>query len=114
MELLGTNFDETLVIFQSFRWNAEALQNSFFDSAKQEGLRRTLGLDPVKIPGEAAAGAHCLVCYEATADASQLACGHRICAACWRAHLSYDVHSYSRSTSRSPQSSRSVRCTSAT
>ena len=82
-DLLGADFDETLILFHHFHWSKDKLENSgwFTD---QEKLRREAGLDPKMATKHFTIECPiCFTCY-IDSDYDALNCKHKLCKNCWR------------------------------
>jgi ariadne-1 len=115
--LLDLNTDVTQALLQSHKWNREKLIDAFF--ANPEKVMKSSGLDlyvdtsdsfrsdsksdgggPVKLfrsssnnttlnPGETF---RCRICYDDTANAFSMGCGHKFCRPCYSEYLSGQVN----------------------
>jgi ariadne-1 len=114
--LLDLNCDVTQALLQSHKWNREKLIDAFF--ANPEKVMKSSGLDlyvdtsdsfrsdskteggPVKLfrsssnnstlaPGETF---KCRICYDETANAFSMGCGHKFCRPCYSEYLTGQVN----------------------
>lgn len=90
--LLGTPFDESLILLGHFKWDKEKLMNEYF--LEPERLRTDCGL-----PADATANGssrndfECHICYETfpSHETSSLACNHHFCNGCYREYLKVQI-----------------------
>lgn len=85
-ELLGTNDDETLILFHHFRWNKNKLETSDY-FANPDKIREAAGLVPLgkKIEKPTGEEFHCPICWDnvPVSTLEALSCGHFLCGGCW-------------------------------
>jgi ariadne-1 len=85
-ELLGTKFDETLILFHHFKWSRDHLENSEWFS-DMEKIRKLAGLDPIVVENKTliTEDLTCPICLvtDHKDEFDSLSCGHHICKSCW-------------------------------
>jgi ariadne-1 len=94
-ELIGEEYDTTLILFHYFKWSKDKLENSdwFVD---QDTIKVKAGLKPTcKVTSETNSGL-CSVCFaeDDPKELECLECGHKICNSCWLGYINDKVILY--------------------
>lgn len=85
-ELLGTNEDETLVLFHHYRWNRDALDNSgYFENSQKIRTQAGLPTPETTWTGGVPKEIDCRICWNKVPSTGidAPACGHFLCKNCW-------------------------------
>jgi ariadne-1 len=91
-ELLGTNSDEAIIIYNHFRWRKDLVEGEYFGD--EEKNRKKAGLEPeTKAPDVAGDNLTCNLCFDEKPreDFEALKCNHNLCKDCWREYIEYNV-----------------------
>lgn len=96
--LYDLSYDDTLILFNFFRWNSETMDSKYFDKDQNVYYKEISGVTPkVKFPVDKSENPICTICYEkkTKSEFSVGSCGHSLCNRCWREYVLYMVVYYS-------------------
>ncbi len=92
-DLLGEDYDTTLILLHHFKWSKDKLENSewFVD---QDAMKMKAGLKPNSLDTKESIKNLCQVCFteDDPNELDGLECGHKICKSCWASYINEKVY----------------------
>ena len=97
MGLYDLSYDDTLILFNYFKWNSEIMDNKYFVEDPNVCFKEISGVKPkIKFPVDKSENPICTICYEKKpkSEFSIGSCGHSLCKKCWSEYVLFMVLYY--------------------